>query len=102
MKASQQARTNPVQQQVGGYSNYFHGASPDLLPELLQQTFADIWSPRAALEVPLFWYVYYAFLGLNAMVAYSPNLTYPIPLSTFFISIIELKAHPQVWRHYSG
>ena len=57
MQERQQAHANPVQQLPGGGSNYFHGSSPDLVPELLQQTFADIWSPRAPQEVPLFWYV---------------------------------------------
>ena len=37
--------------------SYYHGAVPEVVPALLQQTFADIWSPISKQDVPLFWHI---------------------------------------------
>ena len=44
-----------INQTVEG--GYYHGAVPEIVPDLLQQTFADIWSPISAEDVPLFWHI---------------------------------------------
>jgi len=55
---AQLRQPNPTQhKQPASLGSYYHGLAPELVPDILHEKFADIWSPISPQEVPLFWHI---------------------------------------------